>query len=272
MKKRTVGLLAFTLTLVCLFSACGTKQTNPQNESPKNQMEENRFINNEPRYGYGEGSDACIEPEYKINCRSMNEYLEAKSNSGFSVEEGWIPWEQFSVLGDFKKSYWIKGGSGGAQYDYLYTDPNTGKTMVYHVEFGKLPEKAAIVNMKEYHQWYYGKEISEDFFERSTVRYTAKDFSNPDLTKDQEVKKGVFILLDDMVEYKQMHDGQLDSFIDFVYNGYHILVVKLDESEEDYLPFDSSEDHEIIRRLTNTETYMDAIKELMDPKNAQTAK
>ena len=235
-------------------------------------MEENRFINNEPRYGYGEGSDACIEPEYKINCRSMNEYLEAKSNSGFSVEEGWIPWEQFSVLGDFKRSYWIKGSDGAAEYEYLYTDPGTGKSMVYSVNFNKLPKKAAIVNMKEYEQWYYGKEISENYFDEIVVRYTAKDFSNPDLTKDQEVKKGVYILLDDILRCSQLDNGQLDSFIFFVYNGYKILLTKQDANAEDYLPFDSSEDHEIIRRLTNTETYMDAIKELMDPKNAQTAK
>ena len=272
MKKQTIRLLALMLSLICVLSACGTKETTPQNETPENQMEENRFINNEPRYGYGEGSGACIDSEYKINCRSMNEYLEAKSNSGFSVEEGWIPWEQFSFLGDFKSSYWIKGSDSGAEYEYLYTDSGTGKSMVYRVNFGKLPEKAAIVNMKEYEQWYYGKEISEYYFDEIAVQYTTKDFSNPDLTKDQEVKKGIFILLDDVLRCSQLENGQLRGYISFVYNGYHVLISKLDLSKEHSLPFNSAEDHEIIRRLTNTETYMDAIKELMDPKNAQTAK
>ena len=121
MKKQTIRLLALMLSLICVLSACGKKQTNTPNESPKNQTEENSIEDNKNVYGDSgnsgnSGDSPSLAPGSRIYCRSMDEYLEAKSNSGFSVEEGWIPWEQFSFLGDFKKSYWIKGSAGSAQY------------------------------------------------------------------------------------------------------------------------------------------------------------
>ena len=235
-------------------------------------MEENRFINCEP------GRDqSSINPMYpsgiRISAYTYDDYLVATETSNITEIDDWLPWEQFSALGEFYWSFWWDGSADCSfQYEYEYTDSKTGQSWLYGVSYRLLPKEVAIVNMKEYEQWYYGKEISEYYFDEIAVQYTTKDFSNPDLTKDQEVKKGIFILLDDVLRCSQLENGQLRGYISFVYNGYHVLISKLDLSKEHSLPFNSAEDHEIIRRLTNTETYMDAIKELMDPQNAQTAK
>ncbi len=271
MKKRTIRLLALMLSLICVLSACGTNQTNSKNESPKNKTEENSIEDNKNVYGDSgnSGDSPSLAPGSRIYCRSMDEYLEAKNSSGFSVEEGWIPWEQFSFLGDFKKSYWIKGSAGMAQYEYLYIDPNTGKTIVYYVSYKQLPKDAGIKTMTDFMKASYGE---ENFFEDQIVYRTASSFADPDLTKNPgRTDKGTF-LIDDIMHCVQLEDGKLNGYITFLYNGYWVEFLKKTLNGNGAVPFDLAEDHEIIRRLTNTETYMDAIKELMDPQNAQTAK
>ena len=260
MKKRTIRLLAFMLSLICVLSACGTNQTE------ENSVEDNKNVHGDSG---NSGDSACIDSDSKITCHSMDEYLEAKSNSGFSVEEGWIPWEQFSFLGDFKKSYWIKGSDGMAQYEYLYIDPGTGKTIVYYVTYKKLPEEAGIKTMTDFMKAAYGE---ENYFEDKIVYRTASSFADPDLTKNPvRTDKGCFVI-DDIMECIQLEDGKLNGYIEFLYNGYWVNFLRESLEASCAMPFDLAEDHEIVRRLTNTETYMDAIKELMDPKNAQTSK
>ncbi len=249
-KHNTIRALALILLVFMTITACG-------------KTIENRYINSEP--GYKQRASSGAKPLSadggRIISRSMDEYLKAKESSGFTADEGWLSWEQFSALGEFYWSFWWEGQPNTSYYKYVYTHPEKGTKYIYRVGYDKIPEDTGVTNIKEYYQWYHGKEIPNDFFEVRPLR-SIEYFTNPDLTEYEYVEGKSFF-----VEESILYGGHR---IVFFYDGFAINITKLNLS--DGCPFDSSEDPEIIRRLTNTETYMDAIKELMDPKNAQAAK
>ena len=54
--------------------------------------------------------------------------------------------------------------------------------------------------------------------------------------------------------------------VSFVYGQYRIAIDKCNSAGE-RIPFHSSEDPEILQKLLNADTCMEAIEELMDPAN-----
>jgi hypothetical protein len=234
----------------------------------------------DPYAGTTSGSEECLPHDaVRITLNSMSKYLEQKQKDNFSLDE-WLPWEQFSALGEFHEAAWWDGDPESSHYEYLHTDSKTGKQYIYTVEFDRVPEDSGVTNTRQYFQWFirWNPDRYRDDLMEITHTRTKKYFKNPDLTQYVGTSEGRgkeedndFYILDDVL-YMCTSIGKTDSnHLQFYYDGWCISIYKDDRSDNN-VPFNSAEDPEIIRRLTNTETYMDAIKELMDPKNAQTAK
>ena len=258
----------YLVAAACFVLICGAIFTGAWMMRKSSTPEKNRFINCEP--GRDQSGDSPLTPTgNRTKTKTYGSYLVAKKASGFTEVEGWLPWEQFSALGEFYSASWWDGDPFSSQFEYKYTNPDTGESWIYYVSAKKLPEKAAIANMVEYWQWYFGKELPENCFKETEVLYTATDFDIADLTKQQEVPTQSHVILDKILRFQLYGEGLLSGYISFVYDGYHVLITKdgmYADGKDD--PYNSSEDPEIIRRLTNTQTYMDAIKELMNPENA----
>ncbi len=275
-RKYLIAAACFVLICGAIFTGAWMmrKSPTPPIETPINTPntpstpEENRFINCEPGRDQSGGSPTTPTGS-RTKTKTYGSYLAAKKASGFTEVEGWLPWEQFSALGEFYSASWWDGDPFSSQFEYKYTNPDTGESWIYYVSAKKLPEKAAIANMVEYYQWYYGKELPEDYFEKTAVLYTANDFDIADLTKQQTKPNAIFVILDKTMEIQIYGEERLSPYIVFVYNGYYVLIAKCNSYDPSKgVIYDSSEDPEIIRRLTNTQTYMEAIEELMNPENA----
>jgi hypothetical protein len=294
MKRQTVRLLAILLTILLTLSACGKEtEENRYQETEENryqETEENRYIDCEPGYKQPKQSTSFpITPEdsQKVSAYSYNKYLKAKEQANFSNED-WLPWEQFSSLGEFYRSFWWAGQPGSSQYNYQYTDPATGNTWIYHVGFEKIREDSGVTNIKEYDQWYYGKEILNNPIVMAHPTLTENDFKGSDLTDidlddplfdkvksacdsfgDGDNYYGFHYYIDDTLQL--FHDGYNNIVRDpmFVYNGWVISISKHHGDDPKPLGLDST-DCDIIQRLTNINTYKQAIEELMDPANAAT--
>jgi len=266
MKRQMVRLLVILLTILLMLSACG-KET-----------EENRYIDCEP--GYKQPNVSASTPDGdRVWSYSMQEYLKSKNRANFSSKD-WLPWEQFSSLGEFYSSFWWEGQPGSSQYKYQYTDPATGNTWIYHVEFDKIREDSGVTNIKEYDQWYYGKEIVEHPTIMNTPTLTATDFQSLDLT-DVDLENPIFsncknkygdfgYYIDDVMELTYYDYFDTVRRARFVYNNWLVKISKYVKEEEDSSKLLSlgKTDSDIIQRLTNINTYKQAIKELMDPANA----
>ena len=250
MKKQTLQTITVLLVCMLLFVGCGKS--------------DNRYINCDPQYN---NSSAPSYPKVaKISTWTMEDYLAAKEESGFVAWKDWLPWEQFSALGEFDHTFWWDGSPGSSQYEYRYTNPKTGETREYYVGFEKIPEDSGVTNIKEYYQWWYGREYDKKYSARFLTR---SDISNSDLTT---------IELEDQTYYEDelLFLNENKTAVEFVYNGWKIFIVSVNPDHNVftnndvpmYLGFGTA-DCDIIRRLLNADTYKEATQELMNPENAK---
>ena len=284
MKKHITSWIALLLVMAIAVSGCG-KQT----ESTGNDKEstENRYINCEPGYQQTGGTRPLTPDGGKFSAYSMDEYLLAKEKSGFIGNENWLPWEQFSALGEFYSVFWWEGQPGSCQYKYLYTDEATGKSWIYYVNFDKIPEDSGVTNLKEYWQWYFGSEwdSTEEYVGKQNRRMRVNTPSiSPDAFPDSDLtnidpndpifanckhQSGAFgYYVDDILELSYYAESNCVTNPEFVYNGWLIRISKdpVKESANRYHAFDDT-DPEILQKLVNANTYKEAIAELMDPTN-----
>ena len=266
MKKQTLQIISVLLVCMLLFAGCGKS--------------DNRYINCDPQYN-NSSSKPLSSDAAKISAWTMEDYLAAKEESGFVAWEDWLPWEQFSALGEFHKSFWREGRPGSSQYEYEYTNPTTGKTWIYHVEFDKIPEDSGVTNIKEYYQWYYGKEIVNHPTIMNQPTFAAKDFLNGNLAvvdpddpvfancKTKNNDFGYYV--DDVLDLPYYDYSDVVSNPRFVYNGWMIPIIKdsVDETQGGTIYAIDDTDAEILRKLMNADTYKEAIEELMNPENAK---
>ena len=266
----------YLVAAACFVLICGAIFTGAWMMRKSSTPEKNRFINCEP--GYKQPSASAGSPDgERVWAYSMQEYLSAKGKANFSKED-WLPWEQFSALGEFHRSFWWEGQPGSSQYEYEYTDPTTGKTWIYHVEFDKIPEDSGVTNIKEYYQWYYGKEIIDYPSLMNALTFTAKDFPNGDLAaidpedpifancKTKNNDFGYYV--DDVLDLTYYDYCDTVANPRFVYNGWLIRISKDPKVSDKKQHAIDDTDAEILRKLMNADTYKEAIQELMNPENA----
>lgn len=237
-------------------------QTN--DKDPIDVTEENPYINCKP------GSeliwdDEAVEPdEDPVDATSKSVYLAAKRKVPSSYGD-WYPWEQFSALGEFGWAYFWASEPDHCQYRYLYDNPHSKKTRIYHVTVRKLPDECDVTNIREFYLWFYGNNITEKDLNAPIIK--SSDLSDPDLTKLKDGYIGVFI--DKELYIKASRVGhEFISVVEWIYNGYWIKIYS-DDSNSKPVPFDSSLDVGIIQKLLNANTYKEAIAELMDPANGK---
>ena len=311
MKK--IKLISFLLALMMLLSACG--QPNEKevdndniNEEDKaegdsasdggtkkddNQMDDNRYINSTPgylqiypEYGWGANVTPDVYPsgyEYE----TLDSYLMKKDNLNFDYN-CWLSWEQFSALGVFNKAYWDKESPSKGCFEYLY-ETNAGVSWIYYVDFIKIPEESKVTNIKEYYQWYLGREWdltieSNSNLNRKMVVNTptiaSNEFHNSNLTnidpndlifdncKNQFEDFGYYV--DDILELG--YYSSIANFVSspsFVYNGWLIKIIKRSTKDDSLIYALDDTDPEILQKLVNANTYKEAIAELMDPANGK---
>ena len=283
MKKYIVRLLALMMAVIFVLPGCGKETPSENQEKTPADNEaatwdpDNKWINCEPAYSKSDVEPLSPDGE-RVWAYSWGEYLEAKEASGFTPLANWLPWEQFSALGTFYRSFWWEGQPTTSQYEYLYTDPSTGESFVYHVSYKKIPKDSGVTNIKEYNQWYYGKEILNYPTVMNQLTLAAKDFSNADLL-DVDPNDSVFAecknkygdfgyYVDDILDLTYYTYSDVVGCLQFVYNGWKIRIIKDTVVEKREMPSLKNQNPDIINRLINGNTYKQAIEELMDPKNA----
>ena len=220
-------------------------------------------------------SDECAAG-IRHTFRDYDEYLLQTAKEENFVAGKWLSWEQFSMLGDFYSAGWWEKHPETCQYKYLYTDSESGKSWIYYIEFEKVPVDSGVTNIKEYRQWYWGKEILNNPQILAVPTLTANSFPNsnlldidpndPTFDKCKDNKYGYrWYYVDDILDV--IYNGELNSVcnLSFVYNGWKIDFAKMD-MEFRFAGLDNT-DSEILQKLVNADTYMEAIEELMDPAN-----
>ena len=267
MKKNSViKIISVVLSFILLLSGCES-ENNEESTGKKSPAEENRYINCDPQYknSSSSGGSGCkVGP--RSSALAFEDYLINKEKSGFIAGENWLPWEQFSALGEFYYSFWWDDSPMSSQYKYLYTDPETGKSVLYYASAKKISENSGVTNIKEYFQWWYGREYNSWLGKARTL--TKSDLSNSNLTA---IEKPAYYGND-------LHLWS-DSAIHFMCNGWMITiyVVSPDNSSDEHPKYGKEDltfvdkfgiaDSDIVKRLLNADTYMEAIEELMDPAN-----
>ena len=275
MKKHFAALIFIVLALL-LIGCSNTDEKTKDSNIEENTVEENRYINCAPQYG-----NPSVKPTSPSGTQTYTwtweDYLKAKEESEFTDLDNWLSWEQFSALGEFHRSFWWDGSPESSQYEYLYTDETTGKSWIYSVEFTKLPENSGVTNIKEYYQWYYGREILNhpDIMNRPT--FESNSFANSDLTaidlndpivKDYYPDLSFAYYVDDvlLLSHFKLKDSVSCCNPQFVYNGWLIKIFKKSTDGSPRQALDNT-DPEILQKLVNANTYKEAIAELMDPAN-----
>lgn len=284
-----IRFVALFVLLTMILSACSdknkTEDTDSENKPEENQTndtdsennpEENRYINCAPQYN-SSSEKPCTPDGTQTYTWTWEDYLKAKEESGFTDLDNWLSWEQFSALGEFHKSFWWDGSPESSQYEYLYTDEATGKTWIYHVEFDKIPENSGVTNIKEYEQWYYGREILNHPHIMNQPTFESNSFANSDLTaidlndpivKDYYPDLTFAYYVDDVLRLShfKLKDSVSCCTPKFVYNGWLIKIFKKSTDGSPRQALDNT-DPEILQKLVNANTYKEAIEELMNPAN-----
>ena len=268
MKKKIIQMLVLTLSVLLMLSGCSESGKN-KNDNDNDKTDEltddlsmeNPYINSPPGYEMFTKDGYIMDDAEWLQMNSYSEYCKQKELENPNLGK-WLLWEQFSALGEFHKAMWWEGQPETSEYEYLYTDPNSGDSWIYNVNYIRGPKSLEFSNEREFFQWYWGRELSEIW--RNAPTYSAKDFKTESLLEKN--KGGVFYYNDDL-RLGTMGIERLSS-ISFYYNGWHVSIYKFDSSSSKNCPFDAEKDAEIIRRLLNVNTYKQAIEELMDPKNA----
>ena len=274
-----IRFVALFVLLTMILSACSdknkTEDTDSENKPEENQTndtdsenkpEENRYIDCEPGYKQSSGN-ACATG--RIAAYSMEEYLALKPTLdalGFT-SENWLPWEQFSVLGEFQVAYLWEEVPEDSSYDYLYTDEETGKSCIYAVKIYKFPKNSGVTNIKEYYQWWYGNEYETEYAPKIS-------FIDDDASVDSDF---IALLTKDDYHYRTYYykDEILfsETNIEFVFDGWKIAIYSINpnhrnEGESYFIDFHTGNCiSKPIQQLLNANTYKEAIAELMDPTN-----
>ena len=270
--KKHIRLFATILALLCLFSSCSNKQENI-NEAEKEDKVVNKYINSDPgRYQLRYD----VWPIALIECFNYDEYRQAVAEELEFVAGKWLSWEQFSALGVFHDATWRKCNPYSCDYTYIYTDPKDSSNKIrYNITTQKIPDNSGVTNIREYFLWYDGREA--DYILLNTPTIASKEFKKGDLTNvdphssifdNCKTKDGSIVYyVDDIIKFKYDANTKKVSTMWFVYDGWKIQLT----TEPAYYGrleagFNESSCH-ITRRLINADTYMAAIKELMNPQN-----
>ena len=248
-------IIAGMILLALLFSGCASKPTDNKNgANGKEDKEINKYIDSEPgRLQMGDNSPADA---VRITCTDYDDYRCLIAQEDASAKE-WLLWEQFSALGEFYEVSWWKGNPS-LQCRYVFTNPKTNREQIYYVGYNRIPDELGDISIKEYYQWYFGRDYVE------VPEYKTSDFANLYLLKPKSEAIGMIAYVSDELRIDYDSGDNTANQIHFVYDKWQVTIIR-----DDYSAFDPNEDPEIIQRLLNVDTYMDAIKELMNPENAK---